>query len=78
MGRPLQRWTSLSGLYSYCRIARLCSCSSLSQASTVVSPGIRTRSGRVLMKRPTMSSTPSTSAGRPEATVPKTTSSVRA
>ena len=35
----------------------------------------RTRSGRVLMNRPTIRSTPGRSAGRPETVMPKTTSS---
>ena len=46
-----------------------------SHSRTGSSGATRTRTGRVLMKRPTISSTPGSSGGRPETVAPKTTSS---
>src|SRR6185295_8705466 len=71
----LQPCTATSGLYSYCRNSTCSACNSRSHSTTRSCPRTLTRTGSVLMNNPSIPSTPRNSAGRPDTTVPKTTSS---
>jgi hypothetical protein len=49
-------------------------CTSASQVVSGASPGVAMRTGRVLMNRPIVDSTPGKSVGRPDSVLPNTTS----
>ncbi len=74
-GMSLHERTWASGLYSCCRISTWRSWSAWSQGRSGWEGVASTRTGRVLMNRPTMASIPSSGTERPEETAPKTTSS---
>ena len=74
-GTSLHFCTCTSGLCSYSRSSAAPAWIPASHSRTGSSGAIRTRTGRVLMKRPTISSTPGSSGGRPDTVAPKTTSS---
>ena len=73
-GRSAQERSWLNATWSNRRASVCAFCSSRNQAS--VSPPVWTvtRVGTVLMNRPTIDSTPGSSAGRPDTVVPNTTS----
>ena len=71
-GISLHRCTCASGLYSYWRASTCSAWSSCSQETTGRLQRIRARTGRVLMKIPSIRSMPGTDGGRPELTAPKT------
>src|ERR1700730_13328413 len=74
-GSALQIWTSASGACAKRRVSACRSCNSLSQGIKRRSRSTCTRTGRVLMNRPTMDSAPGRSSGRPAAVPPQNTSS---
>ena len=73
-GTSENAWMRASGVQSYWRCSNWPAWSRASQEEAASPSGISTRTGRVLMNRPTIDSTPGSSAGRPETTAPKTTS----
>ncbi|CAM5473362.1 hypothetical protein SRIMM317S_02131 [Streptomyces rimosus subsp. rimosus] len=72
---PACRWMSARPMCSYGISPDCRSCTSASSAATDWPGRAVTRTGMVLANRPTIASTPGSSAGRPAVTVPKTTSS---
>ena len=77
-GRPgvtwLHRCTCGSGVCSCSRSSACAACTPASHSPAGRAGSTSTRSGRVLMKSPTMSSTPSSSGGRPATVTPNATS----
>ena len=73
-GTPVHFWIRASGVCSYSRSSAYCACSVRSHDTIGSADRTRTRSGSVLMQRPTSDSTPSCDEERPDTVTPKRTS----
>ncbi len=70
----LHRCTSASEQYEYASRSPFARCRSRTQGPSAPFASIRTRTGMVLMKTPTIASDPASADGRPDTIEPKTTS----